>query len=87
MFGESHPFSGDLTNLSMAELMEKTAELYKKRAIAARLGNPVLLQQLDMLIYSYNLRSQELASQEMARIAEQHMSKKEIRAMRAKTQP
>lgn len=49
----THPFIGDLSNLTIDELGNKIAELNKRLSWASRTNNSVLINQLHMILASY----------------------------------
>lgn len=59
-----HPLIGDLTGFSVEELQEKLTDLNKKLNFAYRIGNQQMVNQLRMLLESYN-------GQYQAKLAEQ----------------
>lgn len=48
-----HPLVGDLSDKTVDELSEAIAGLNKKLAFAGRINNPVMIQQLHMILASY----------------------------------
>ena len=54
-----HPLIGDINNLTTEELGGKVTELHKKLAIAYRLGNHHLCNQIRMAIETYQNKYQE----------------------------
>lgn len=54
-----HPLIHDIDNLTLDELGSKVNELNKKLAIAARMGNGHLCDQIRMALASYSARHQE----------------------------
>ena len=54
-----HPLIPNLDNLTIDELNAKIAELNKKLAIAYRLGNNYLCNQIRMAIETYTTKYQE----------------------------
>jgi hypothetical protein len=54
-----HPLIGDINNLTTEELGGKVTELNKKLAIAYRLGNHHLCNQIRMAIETYQNKYQE----------------------------
>jgi hypothetical protein len=54
-----HPLVPNLDNLTLEQLNDKVSELYKKLAIAHRVGNMSLVNQLQMAIESYQTKYQE----------------------------
>jgi BMFP domain-containing protein YqiC len=49
----THPFIGDLSNLSLEELAEKINDLHKKLAFAIRTGRYDMSNQIQMVMASY----------------------------------
>ena len=58
-----HPLIHDIDNLTLDELGSKVSELNKKLAIAARMGNGHLCDQIRMALASYSTRHQEKLSE------------------------
>jgi hypothetical protein len=54
-----HPLIGNIDNLTAEELSGKVTELNKKLAIAYRLGNYHLCNQIRMAIETYQTKYQE----------------------------
>lgn len=48
-----HPLTPDLSKLSMEELTAKHSDLLKRITFAYRMGNPDMVQQLQMLLDDY----------------------------------
>lgn len=49
-----HPLIGDLKDLSIEQLQNKISELNKRMSFAYKSGNQALLNQLQMVLESYN---------------------------------
>ena len=49
----NHPFVGDLSNLSMEDLVEKVSKLTKNLAFATRSGNYGMANQIQMVLEDY----------------------------------
>lgn len=54
-----HPLISNLAELSVQELSDKIAELYKKLAIASRSGNGHMCDQIRMALESYQYQYSE----------------------------
>jgi hypothetical protein len=54
-----HPLIHGIENLTLEELGSKVSELYKKLAIAQRMGNGYLCDQINMALSSYSTKHQE----------------------------
>lgn len=54
-----HPLIGNLDNLTIEQLSEKSSDLQKKLGIAQRSGNNQLCHQLRMALESYQVKYQE----------------------------
>jgi hypothetical protein len=54
-----HPLIHGIEDLTLEELGSKVSELYKKLAIAQRMGNGHLCEQINMALSSYSVRHQE----------------------------
>jgi uncharacterized membrane protein (DUF106 family) len=48
-----HPFVGDISHLTMEELMEKINTLNNKLAFAHRMGNYGMVNQINMVLENY----------------------------------
>ena len=53
-----HPLIGDLSELSIEQLQGKISELNKRISFAYRNGNTPMLQQLQLVLASYNTEYQ-----------------------------
>ena len=62
-----HPLAPDLSSLSDDELQKKRSELQNRLTYVYRMGNSDLVNQLQMLIYDYDIeiqtRNQKLLDQ------------------------
>ena len=54
-----HPFIHNLEDLTLEQLGSKVSELHKKLAIAHRMGNSYLCDQIRMALNSYNNKYQQ----------------------------
>ena len=54
-----HPFIHNLEDLTLEQLGSKVSELHKKLAIAHRVGNAYLCDQIRMALNSYNNKYQQ----------------------------
>jgi UDP-N-acetyl-D-mannosaminuronate dehydrogenase len=50
-----HPLLGDISNLKIEELQNKISEINKRLSFAYRSGNQALVNQLNMVLESYNI--------------------------------
>jgi len=62
-----HPLIGDLSDLTVDELSGKLTELNQKFAVAQRVGNAHLCNQLRMAIESYSNKYQERLQEQYRR--------------------
>ena len=53
-----HPLIGDLSELTIEQLQNKISELNKRLAFANKTGNQALVNQLQMVLSSYNTQYQ-----------------------------
>jgi len=54
-----HPFIHNLEDMTLEQLGSKVSELHKKLAIAHRMGNGYLCDQIRMALNSYNNKYQQ----------------------------
>lgn len=53
-----HPLAPDLTKLTDDELQKKRSELQNRVSFAYKMGNASLVNQLQMLLYDYDIEIQ-----------------------------
>jgi len=53
-----HPLMGNLSELKIEEIQNKISEINKRLAFAYRTGNQALINQLNMVLESYNAEYQ-----------------------------
>lgn len=53
-----HPLIGDLSELTIEQLQNKISELNKRLAFANKSGNQAMMNQLQMVLSSYNTHYQ-----------------------------
>jgi hypothetical protein len=71
-----HPLSPDLTKLTVDELNAKYGDLLKRVTYAYRVGNPDMVQQLQMLLEDYRL---ELDNRNTKALAEMEKNSKNFK--------
>jgi hypothetical protein len=71
-----HPLSPDLSKLTVDELNAKYGDLLKRVTYAYRVGNPDMVQQLQMLLEDYRL---ELDNRNTKALAEMEKNSKNFK--------
>ena len=71
-----HPLAPDLTKLTIDELNAKYGDLLKRVTYAYRIGNPDMVQQLQMLLEDYRL---ELDNRNAKALAEMEKNSKNFK--------
>lgn len=67
-----HPLSPDLSKLSDEELHKKRGELYNRRVFAYRMGHSQMIQQLELLLFDYDLEVQRRNQKALEEATEKH---------------